>query len=156
MYAQPLLIDDLQWARRPFDGTRAYAQAKRAQVSLMREWARRIPAGEVSFAAMHPGWADTPGISAALPGFYALVGPLLRTPAQGADTTVWLAADPVAAGEAVTGRLFLDRRPRPFDRVPTTRVPAAERRQLWDVVVGLTGVTDPAPLLQRPDHGATT
>jgi dehydrogenase/reductase SDR family protein 12 len=156
MYAQPLDLDDLQWARRPFDGTRAYAQAKRAQVSLMREWARRIPADEVSFAAMHPGWADTPGISAALPGFYALVGPLLRTPAQGADTTVWLAADPVAAGEAVTGRLFLDRRPRPFDRVPTTRVPAAERRQLWDVVVGLTGVTDPAPLVQRPDHGATT
>ena len=50
MYAQPLRLDDLQWARRPFDGTRAYAQAKRAQVALMREWARRIPAGEVSFA----------------------------------------------------------------------------------------------------------
>ena len=49
----------------------------------MREWARRIPAGEVTFAAMHPGWADTPGISAALPGFYALMGPLLRTPGPG-------------------------------------------------------------------------
>ena len=145
MYAQSLDLDDLEWKRRPFDGARAYAHAKRAQVSLVREWARRIPADEVSFAAMHPGWADTPGISAALPRFYGLMGPLLRTPAEGADTTVWLAADPAAAGRAVTGRLFLDRRPRPFDRVPRTRVSAADRRRLWDVVVGLAGVTDPAP-----------
>ncbi len=75
MYLQPLHLDDLQWQRRPFDGPRVYAHAKRAQVSLMREWARRVPADEVSFAAMHPGWADTPGISAALPGFYGLIGP---------------------------------------------------------------------------------
>ncbi len=119
MYAQGLRLDDLQWQRRPFDGARVYAQAKRAQVSLMREWARRIPSDEVTFAAMHPGWTDTPGISAALPRFYGLMGPLLRTPAQGADTTVWLAADPAAAGTTVNGRLFLDRRPRPFDRVPS-------------------------------------
>ena len=49
----------------------------------MREWARRIPPAEVTFAAMHPGWADTPGISAALPGFRRLMGPILRTPARG-------------------------------------------------------------------------
>ena len=76
-----------QWARRPFDGTRAYAQAKRAQVALMREWARRVPPGEVAFSAMHPGWADTPGISRRrCPGSTPLMGPLLRTPAEGADT----------------------------------------------------------------------
>jgi hypothetical protein len=105
---------------------------------------------------MHPGWANTPGISAALPRFYRLMGPLLRTPAQGADTTVWLAADTAATGSATTGRLFLDRRRRLFDRVPTTRVSAADRRRLWDVVVGLTGVSDPAPINQQPHHGATT
>ena len=69
MYAQPLDLDDLQWAGRPLNGPRAYAQAKRAQVALMREWARRVPPGEVAFSAMHPGWADTPGLAAALPGF---------------------------------------------------------------------------------------
>ena len=111
MYAQALDLDDLQWERRPFDGPRAYAHAKRAQVALIREWARRIPAGEVTFNAMHPGWADTPGISAALPRFYGLMGPILRTPAEGADTAVWLAADPAPAG--ISGRLFLDRRVAP-------------------------------------------
>ncbi len=160
MYAQRLRLDDLQWEHAPFDGARAYAHAKRAQVALVREWARRIPAGQVAFNAMHPGWADTPGISAALPRFYGLMDPILRTPAQGADTTVWLAADPAAAG--VTGRVFLDRRPRPFDRLPSTRVSAADRRRLWEVVVRLTDVVDPVPTptdrpqTRQPLHGVTT
>jgi dehydrogenase/reductase SDR family protein 12 len=160
MYAQRLRLDDLLWEHAPFDGARAYAHAKRAQVALTREWARRVPASEVVFNAMHPGWADTPGISAALPRFYSLMDAILRTPAQGADTTVWLASDPAAGG--VTGRVFLDRRPRPFDRLPTTRVSAADRRRLWEVVVGLTGVADPAPGSDRPPtthrhfQGATT
>ena len=160
MYAQRLRLDDLQWEDAPFEGARAYAHAKRAQVALVREWARRVPASEVVFNAMHPGWADTPGISAALPRFYGLMDPILRTPEQGADTTVWLAADPAAAD--VTGRVFLDRRPRPFDRLPTTRVSAVDRVRLWDAVVGLTGVPDPAPASDRPpatqppNQGATT
>ena len=148
MYAQRLRLDDLQREDAPFDGARAYAHAKRAQVALVREWARRIPANEVVFNAMHPGWADTPGISAALPRFYSLMDPILRTPEQGADTTVWLAADPAAAD--VTGRVFLDRRPRPFDRLPTTRISAVDRVRLWDAVVGLTGEPDPAPASDRP------
>jgi len=43
-----------------YDGTRQYAIAKRMQVTLNEMWAIREP--EVSFAAMHPGWADTPGV----------------------------------------------------------------------------------------------
>jgi dehydrogenase/reductase SDR family protein 12 len=143
MYAQRLRLDDLQWTNEPYDGTRAYARAKRAQVALIREWARRIAPAEVTFTAMHPGWADTPGIAASLPGFHRLMRPVLRTPAEGADTIAWLAADPAAAGE--TGRLFLDRRRRPFDRIPSTRMSAGDRQALWDVVVGLAGVGDPLP-----------
>jgi hypothetical protein len=71
------------------------------------------------------------------------MGPLLRTPAEGADTIVWLAADPAAA--TVSGRLFLDRRPRPFDRFRVTRLSAADRRRLWDRVVELSGAPDPVP-----------
>lgn len=147
MYAQRLHLEDLEWTAESYDGTRAYARAKRAQVALMREWARRIAPAEVTFNAMHPGWADTPGIAASLPAFYRLMGPILRTPAEGADTIVWLAADPLAARE--TGHLFLDRRRRPFDRIPSTRTTTTERGRLWDVVVGLAGIDDPAP-----DHRA--
>ena len=143
MYAQPLEVDDLDWARRAWNGARAYAQAKRAQVVLTREWARRLPAQDVTFNAMHPGWADTPGLSASLPGFSRVMGPLLRTPADGVDTALWLAADPEVAGR--TGGLYLDRRARPFDRAPQTRVPAADRLELWDRVVRLAGIPDPTP-----------
>lgn len=143
MYAQGLDLDDLGSERTPFDGTRAYARSKRAQVCLIREWARRVPDDIVAFAAMHPGWADTPGISAALPGFYGLMGPILRTPAQGVDTTVWLAAGDDARPAQIDGRLFLDRRARPFDRIPTTRVSADDRRRLWQIVADLAGVLGP-------------
>jgi dehydrogenase/reductase SDR family member 12 len=142
MYTQPLDLDDLQLAQQPYSGPRAYARAKRAQVVLMREWARRLAGTNISFSAMHPGWVDTPGLADSLPGFYGVMRPLLRDLEQGADTIIWLAADPAAAGS--NGRLYLDRRERLFDRIPQTRVPAEDRRRLWDVMVALTGGQDPA------------
>jgi NAD(P)-dependent dehydrogenase (short-subunit alcohol dehydrogenase family) len=143
MYFQRLDVDDLQLRSAPFSGPRAYARAKRAQVALVREWARRLRPDGISVSAMHPGWADTPGLADQLPGFYRLMRPLLRTPAGGADTIVWLAAHPDPA--STSGRLFLDRRPRPFDRLPATRLSSDDRRRLWDLVVDLSGAPDPAP-----------
>jgi hypothetical protein len=85
---------------------------------------------------MHPGWADTPGLAESIPAFYDLMGPLLRRPSEGADTITWLATEPDLDGS--DGRLYLDRRARPFDRLRSTRLSAAERRRLWDEVVRLT------------------
>ena len=143
MYAQRLRLDDLEWSAEGYDGTRAYARAKRAQVGLMREWARRVHPAEISFSAMHPGWTDTPGLASALPAFRAFMRPILRTPAEGADTIVWLATS--SAASAASGGLYLDRRRRPFDRIPSTRLSTADRRRLWDEVVALAGVADPEP-----------
>ena len=141
MYTQALPLDDLGFERGPYDGSRAYARAKRAQVALIREWARRLRDRGIVANAMHPGWADTPGLEASLPGFRDLVGGLLRTPAEGADTTVWLVA--TDEGRKMTGRVFLDRRPRPFDRVPWTRLSLGDRRRLWDLMLAMTGEPDP-------------
>jgi NAD(P)-dependent dehydrogenase (short-subunit alcohol dehydrogenase family) len=143
MYTQSLAVTDLDGASVSFSGPRFYARAKRAQVALIREWARRTRGGPVSFHAMHPGWARTPGLTASLPGFDRLMGPILRTTEEAADTITWLATAPRA--EIGSGRLYLDRRPRPFDRVPWTRLRAVERRALWDEVVRRTGGVDPAP-----------
>ncbi len=148
MYTQRLDLDDLQCRVGGFSGARAYARAKRAQVALVREWARRlagmcVPASGVAFTAMHPGWADTPGLAESLPGFHRLMRPLLRTAAEGADTIAWLATHPDPA--STSGRLYLDRRPRPFDRAPATRLSAHDRRRLWDEVVELSGEPDPTP-----------
>lgn len=143
MYTQALPLDDLGFEHGEYSGPRAYARAKRAQVALVREWARRLGGRGVVVNAMHPGWAATPGLAASLPGFYRLIGGQLRSAAQGADTILWLAAAPEA--RATSGRLFMDRRPRPFDRLPSTRLPATDRRRLWDQVLALTGEPDPTP-----------
>jgi len=144
MYLQGVQFDDLEWEHEPYSGARAYAHAKRIQVALVREWARRLAGSGVRVNAMHPGWADTPGLAEALPAFHDVMRPLLRTPEDGADTILWLATDRGAAAES--GRLFLDRRSRPFDRFPGTRLGPAERRRLWDEIVRLSG--EPAPLTQ--------
>ncbi|MGE5225722.1 MAG: SDR family NAD(P)-dependent oxidoreductase [Planctomycetaceae bacterium] len=139
MYAQSLHLDDLQFEREPYRGSVAYARAKRAQVVLTRLWARRYRGTSVRFHAMHPGWAETPGFEASLPRFYRVIGPLARTPEQGVDTIVWLAAS--AQGAASSGRLWLDRRPRPFDKLPGTRVSAREAAELWEACERLTSAT---------------
>ncbi len=144
MYTQALPLDDLGYEQGTYSGPRAYARAKRAQVALVREWARRLRERGVVVNAMHPGWAATPGLAASLPGFHGLIGDWLRSPSQGVDTVLWLAAAPDARSR--TGRLFLDRRVRPFDRVPSTRLSARDRRTLWDTVLALSGEPDPSVL----------
>jgi NAD(P)-dependent dehydrogenase (short-subunit alcohol dehydrogenase family) len=132
MYAAPLTISGLQMSDGDYDGTEQYARAKRAQVTLNEMWAERVDPGEVVFHALHPGWADTPGVAESLPTFRRIVGPLLRTPEQGADTLVWLAATDRAPESS--GGFWLDRRPRSIHRLPTTRRSdtPARRARLWD------------------------
>jgi NAD(P)-dependent dehydrogenase (short-subunit alcohol dehydrogenase family) len=133
MYTQPLDVAALDPDPASYNGSRTYATCKRAQVALAGEWARRLERDGVTANAMHPGWADTPGLRHGLPGFARVVGPLLRTPAQGADTIVWLAASPEAA--ALDGAFVLDRAPRALHRLRRTRRPdeAREAGRLWEL-----------------------
>jgi dehydrogenase/reductase SDR family member 12 len=137
MYTQRLDLATLQLPASRYRGVTAYARAKRAQVALSREWARRHGGSGVAFHAMHPGWVDTPGIATALPGFHHLTRPILLSPEQGADTIVWLATTP--AERLGSGRFWHDRRARPEYLLPRTRKkdPAAAR-ELWDRLAALT------------------
>ncbi|BHF73026.1 Dehydrogenase/reductase SDR member 12 [Sparganum proliferum] len=97
-------------ANEAFDGTMVYAQNKRQQVVMTEMWAKQNP--EVFFAAMHPGWADTPAVATSMPSFHQRMQGRLRTPEQGADTAVWLAMTP-RLREFENGTFFLDRQPAP-------------------------------------------
>jgi len=92
MYAAGLALDDLQYEKSTYDGSRAYARTKRALVILTELWAEQLKNSGVVVHAMHPGWADTPGVAGSLPGFHTITRRLLRTAEQGADTVTWLAA----------------------------------------------------------------
>ena len=133
MYTEPLSVDDLEMKPCNYNGTKAYARAKRAQVTIAELWGKTLGADGIRVHAMHPGWADTPGIEKSLPAFRTVMGPLLRSPEEGADTLIWLAADD-GRPLKTTGVLWLDRRPRTIHRLPRTRRSdtADERRRLWD------------------------
>ena len=134
MYAAPLTVKGLEMREADYNGTNQYAIAKRAQVTLNEMWAQRHGNRGVQFHAVHPGWADTPGVADALPGFGRAVGPLLRTPEQGADTIVWLAGAPEALEE--NGGFWHDRRRRSIHKTPFSHQADTpdRRRRLWDVV----------------------
>lgn len=150
MYTERFDIETLELPAEHYDGVRAYARAKRAQVVLAHEWARRWAAAGVASYAVHPGWVDTPGLAAGLPSF-AHLGPLLRRPEEGADTVVWLAAGGARmpagkgapAGAPAEDGFWHDRRRRREHYLPWTRprtTSGDEGRQLWAWCAARTGL----------------
>lgn len=141
MYTSGLTVSGLEMSQESYNGPQQYARAKRAQVVLNEMWAAKIPQSEIVFHAMHPGWADTPGVDAGIPGFGKVMGPLLRTPEQGADTMVWLAADDSL--EEKTGLFWHDRAVRSTHKLKSTeRTDTPARREaLWAWCEQHTGVS---------------
>jgi len=128
MYLTGINVDDLENENGRYDGSRAYARAKRGLMILTEHWASELEGSGVTVNAMHPGWADTPGVRESLPGFHKLSRSVLRTPWQGADTIVWLAASPEATGH--TGKFWLDREPHLSAIFPGTAGSRSQRIQL--------------------------
>lgn len=143
MYTQGISLGNLQSEHGEYDGARAYARTKRGQVILTEMWARMLEGTGVTANVMHPGWADTPGLEASLPGFRRLVKPLLRSAAEGADTITWLAASPDVTWES--GVFFLDRQPHITNVLPGTDLDDADRMKLWEALSALANWTGPGP-----------
>jgi dehydrogenase/reductase SDR family member 12 len=137
MYTAKLNADDPQLREREFEPARFYAHTKRCEVILARVWQLRLRGSGVSAHAVHPGWADTPGVRRSLPRFRRVMRPVLRDDRQGADTIAWLcwAVEPVNS----PGRFWHDRRERPTHRVPWTRESGVDRRRLWEECERLAG-----------------
>jgi len=100
MLTEKLELDDPEMRRGKFDGTRQYTKNKRFQVAMCEAWTKREQASArhddkevaVAFYSHHPGWSDTDAVRSALPGFYDTLKGRLRSPLEGADTVIWLAA----------------------------------------------------------------
>lgn len=131
MYTSGLDLEDLQWRKRPYNELKVYAENKRALVVMNEEFARREGSEpRVVFHSMHPGWADTPLVRERLPRFARVLGRWLRTPAEGADTVVWLAM--ASRPESSSGLFWLDREPRRTALLPRTRVSAARAADFFE------------------------
>ena len=130
-----------------WDGALAYARHKRALTVLTELWSEELFPRGVAVHAMHPGWAETPGVSRSLPAFFRLTKPLLRSAGEGADTIVWLAAAPEAA--LSSGGLWLDRELHPAAILPGTAGSPAERERLVETLERITGEPSGAPGVSR-------
>lgn len=126
MYLQPLRLDDMQYLNQPYDGSKAYARAKRALTAVTEYQAARHP--EIFFSSMHPGWAATPGVAKSLPAFNQRMQRWLRDARMGADTMVWLASS--RAPLSASGKFWFDRRPAPTAVLPGTDVSTQQRADL--------------------------
>lgn len=138
MYTQRIDVEDLQWRHKPYNGTIAYAQTKRAQVILSELWSEQVASTGITVNSMHPGWVNTPGLRRSMPAFRKLTAPFLRTPEQGADTVLWLAGAPQLA--EASGKFWFDRRERPTHRLQRTRSSEEERQKLWEKCIKLSGL----------------
>jgi NAD(P)-dependent dehydrogenase (short-subunit alcohol dehydrogenase family) len=117
-------LADLQWRRRPWNGSQAYADSKLFDIVLAFAVARRWP--DVLSNAVEPGWVATKMGGPGAPDDLA----------AGAVTQAWLARsdDPEAT---VSGRCFYHQRPRETH-------PAAVRAEVQDGLLAacaqITGV----------------
>jgi NAD(P)-dependent dehydrogenase (short-subunit alcohol dehydrogenase family) len=134
-------FDDLMGERK-YSGQRAYNQSKLANVMFTYELSKRLEGTGVTATALHPGMTST-AFSAEDPALGLLVGvlrPFMQTPAQGAETPVYLASS--SEVEGMSGRYFAKRKPKgshesSYDTAATAR--------LWQVSADLVGLPVDAP-----------
>lgn len=145
MYFGKLHLKDLQYRHRSYNGPMAYAEAKRGMMILTQLWAKELENTSVTVNAMHPGWADTPGVADALPGFHQLTKLVLRDHTEGADTIIWLAVKP---NLYTSGAFFFDRKSRDIHRSNNTRSSLSEIESFWKYLGEITEGAEPFPYLE--------
>lgn len=135
-------FDDLQ-GERSYSSAGAYGLSKLANILFTRELARRLQGSGVTANALHPGMVRT-SFGAEDPArlqrlFNPLIKPFMKTPAQGAATSIHLASSPEVDG--VSGGYFVGCRPaRPSGRSRDDAVAA----RLWQVSAELVGLAESA------------
>ncbi|KAK3926450.1 Retinol dehydrogenase 11, partial [Frankliniella fusca] len=147
-------FDDLN-SERSYEPFKAYQQSKLANVLFSAELARRLraahPNGDgagVTTYAVHPGIVKTE-LGRHLDGLYfkgaraavgLVLGPFLKTPEQGAQTTIHCAIDEKAAGQ--TGLYYSDCKvKRPSAKAQDEEV----ARRLWEESVKIVKLGDYDP-----------
>ena len=135
-------FEDLQ-GERNYSGQTAYNQSKLANVMFTYELARRLDGSGVTATVLHPGVVRT-GFGAEDPSliFKVLVPlwrPFMKTPQQGAATSIYLASSPKVEG--VTGTYFANGRPQSSNKASYDTAAAA---RLWQVSADLVGLKVPA------------
>jgi NAD(P)-dependent dehydrogenase (short-subunit alcohol dehydrogenase family) len=142
---QPARInfDDIE-ARTRYSGWTMYGQSKLANVLFTYELSRRLEGTGVTVNALHPGFVATNfghnNGSLMRMGMKLLQRFAARTPAQGAETSIYLASSPDVEG--VTGKYFSDRR---AVQSSAASYDQAAARKLWEWSDQMTARAEKSP-----------
>jgi NAD(P)-dependent dehydrogenase (short-subunit alcohol dehydrogenase family) len=116
-------MDDLQFARRKYNGLAAYAQSKLLMNAFTFELARRLEGTGVTANCLHPGVVATNIFPPEAPWLFRLaigvMKPFMLSAKRGADVSLYLATSPDVAN--VTGQYFV--KSKPADSNPLSRDP---------------------------------
>ena len=135
-------FDDLQ-SERGYSRMKTYGMSKLCNVLFTRELARRFDPAQLTANCLHPGSVRTQImrgkglLSQIATGIGGLV---LISPEKGAETILFLAADPSVAG--TTSEYFVRCRSRPM---PAAALDEEAARRLWEVSAALVGLPEGAP-----------
>ncbi|TFV74300.1 SDR family NAD(P)-dependent oxidoreductase [Blastococcus sp. CT_GayMR19] len=145
-------LDDLNWERRPYSPTGAYAQSKLANLLFTLELQRRLTAdgSRVRALAAHPGWAAT-NLQGRTGNRLADRAALLanrivaQSDASGALPILAAATSDLPGGSYLGPGGFQEMRGTPtlVGRTPSASDPDLARR-LWEASAALTGIDLPA------------
>lgn len=124
-----------------YNGWRAYAQSKLANLMFTFALARRLQGTAVSVNALHPGTVatgfaqneTTTGLSRLV---FRALRPFFRSPEKGAETVIYLAT---AELNSVTGQYFKDKAPL---RAVQAAYDEANQERLWQLSEQLSGIRD--------------
>ena len=131
-------FEDLAF-RRGYAGMKAYARSKLANVLFTYELARRLPSGDLTVNALHPGHVATNiwknDFSIFGPAIKKIMGLFALSPEEGADNTIYLATSPEVGG--ITGKYFEKR-----ESVSSSPLSYDEglANKLWEVSENLTAL----------------
>jgi retinol dehydrogenase 14 len=132
-------FDDLQ-GERNYSGQRAYSQSKLASVMFTYELARRLDGSSVTATVLHPGVVRTgfgaEDQAAHMAVMIRVARLVMKTPAQGAGTSIYLASSPEVEG--ITGRYYADCKPKTSSKASYDTTAAA---RLWQASTDLAGMT---------------
>lgn len=130
-------FDDLQ-GENGYKTAKAYSQSKLANVLFTYELARRLEGTGVTANCLHPGVVGTnlgSGVSGVFGFTVRALGPLMKSPEKGAETSIYLASSPEVEG--VSGRYFVKKAETRSSEVSHDQSLA---RRLWEVSADLTNL----------------
>lgn len=119
-------------------GFGAYAQSKLANLLFTYELARRLAGTGVTANAVHPGLVATSfgktGNSGVMKAAMSILAPFSKSPARGAETSVYVASAPELKG--VTGRYFANCKTARSSRASHNE---GDQRRLWELSEQMAG-----------------